>query len=79
MPGDTRYFVFKIYFNHKILEDAYSWDKYSWFLYQNAKYDEALMASKKALGIINLNPENKMKESVTEHMEMIRQKNWKKF
>ena len=52
MPTHERYYLMSIKFNYEIETDYYSWDKYSWFLYNNQKYEEALEASDKAVSLV---------------------------
>ena len=39
MPKDSRYYILNIRWNHEINQDYETWDKYSWHLYHNHKYE----------------------------------------
>lgn len=79
MPADTRYYLISIKWNHEIESDYFSWDKYSWFLYQNGKYDEAIQASEKALGCAKDAEETMWIELIEEHHAAIVNRDWNHF
>ena len=79
MPTDTRYYLISIKWNHEIETDYFSWDKYSWFLYNNQKYDEALVASDKAVQLAQQSGLEDWIEFISEHNEKIRAQNWTSF
>ena len=79
MPSDTRYYLVSIKWNHEIGSDYFSWDKYSWFLYQNTKYDEALKASNKALTIAQQQEDTEWIQLISEHNSKIKNRSWEHF
>ena len=79
MPTDTRYYLVSIKWNHEVSTDYFSWDKYSWFLYKNGKYKEALMASNKAFEMAVKANEMEWVESISDHKERIKNRNWNQF
>jgi hypothetical protein len=83
MPSDIRYYLINIKWNQEIETDYYSWDKYSWFLYQNAHYDQALETSNHALKIANQYAkrydEVEFIEIIDNHNKMIKNKTWNKY
>jgi len=79
MPTDTRYYLVSIKWNHEIGSDYFSWDKYSWFLCQNTKYDEALKASNKALTIAQRQEETEWVKLISEHNSKIKNRSWEHF
>ena len=78
-PSDSKYHLFNIRWNYEVATDFFSWDKYSWFLYKNQKYHEALEASAKALEIANQQNELEWSEMIKEHQEKIQARNWTTF
>jgi len=79
IPTDNRYYILNIKWNHEIESDFYSWDKYSWFLYQNGKYTEALIASDRALNIVESQENEHMLNFIENHQSVIRNRNWEKY
>ncbi len=79
MELHTRYYVFNIHFSPSAWSDHLTLDKYSWFLYKDKKYDEALVINgkaydaAKAVGAIEYIP------TVEEHQEAIINRNWGSF
>ncbi len=76
MELHTRYYVFNIHFSPSVWSDYLTLDKYSWFLYKDKKYDEALVINgkawdaAKAVGAIEYIP------TVEEHQEAIKKRTW---
>jgi len=56
-----------------------TWDKYSFFLYLDGDYNEALMANEKALGIANVSGEKEWVNKIMEHRNQISSKSWKRY
>ena len=79
MPSDIKYYLTSIKWNQEIKTDYYSWDKYSWFLYQNGHYEDALKASTHALNLANQNDDLKWIESITNHNSLIKNKKWEQL
>lgn len=82
MPTDIRYYLISIKWNQEIETDYYSWDKYSWFLYQNGHYEEALETSNHAYKIANqyANRYNEVEfiKIIANHNKKIINKTWNK-
>lgn len=79
MPTHTRYYIMNIKWNHEIETDYITWDKYSWFLYQNGQITEALSASEQAKKIASdLNDEDWL-ELIETHHQAIEHDNWSHF
>ena len=82
MPTDIRYHLISIKWNQEIETDYYSWDKYSWFLYQNGHYDEALKTSNHASEIANqyanIYNEVEFVEIIANHNKNIKNRTWNK-
>ena len=79
MPTDTKYYLISIKWNQEIETDYYSWDKYSWFLYQNGRFDAALKASNRALELANKNRDINWTESITDHNRLIKNRKWSQY
>ncbi len=79
IPSDTKYHLFNIRWNYEIATDFFSWDKYSWFLYQNGKYEEAFDASAKALEIANQQNASEWSSMIEEHQQKIQDRSWQSF
>jgi hypothetical protein len=79
MPADNKYHLMNIRWSYEADTDFSSWDKYSWFLYQNSKYDEALSASHSALKIARDAGEAEWVGLITEHKTKIEKKSWTTF
>jgi len=83
MPSHIKYYLINIKWNQEIETDYYSWDKYSWFLYQNEHYNEALEASNHSLKIANqyakLYGETEFITIIDNHGKMIKNKTWNKY
>lgn len=79
MPTHTRYYFVSIKWNREIEYDFFSWDKYSWFLYQNGKYEEAIKASNKGLRIAQEANDAYWIDLISEHNTQLKSKNWNKF
>jgi hypothetical protein len=83
MSSDIKYYLVSIKWNQEIETDYYSWDKYSWFLYQNAHYDKAMETSNHALKIANQQAkqygEAEFVDIINDHNKMIKNKTWIKY
>lgn len=79
IPSDKRYYAFNIHYNLKVEEDYRSWDKYSWFLYQNNHLKEAQNASDKALSIVKRTQEKEWIDFIEEHNAKIKSQRWDAF
>lgn len=79
MPTDMRYHLFSIRWNHEIASDYQSWDKYSWFLYQNGKYKHSLDASDRATEIVESSGNDQWKKRINDHKQMIKARNWQRY
>ena len=79
MPSDIRYELISIEYNQEISKDFRSWDKFSWFLYQNGNYSDALIASKKALSIAKKQSQVDYVVFISNHQELIKTKNWESY
>lgn len=79
LPTHKRYDLLSIRWNYEIDTDYITWDKYSWFLYQNGEYDKAMEASEKAKAIaIRLEDEDWIK-LIERHKKSIEERNWSTF
>lgn len=79
MPRSDRYKMLNINWNHELDTDHITWDKYSWFLYIDGRYDEAVSASNKALEIAqSLNDEHWIR-FITEHNNAIKERDWDRY
>ena len=76
IPADTQYYLTNIKWSQEVETDFHSWDKYSWFLYRNARYDEASEASNKALKMAKNSENIDFVEFIKKHNEMIKNKTW---
>jgi hypothetical protein len=56
-----------------------TWAKYSWFLYREGKYVQALSASERALSIANQMNDDFWIEKIIDQQEKIQSKNWTKY
>ncbi len=79
MPTDQRYYLISIKWNHEIKTDYQSLDKYSWFLYQNNKYREALDVSNQAMDIAIKAENDEWIDFIIKHNKAIVGRNWNKF
>lgn len=79
IPGDVKYHLFNIRWNYEIERDFISWDRYSWFLYQNGKYDEAGEASNRAVEIARQEAPAEWSEMIAEHQRLIKERGWKRY
>ena len=79
MPTDQKYYLLSIKWNSEIKTDYQSLDKYSWFLYQNNKYEEALDISNQAMDIAIKAENDEWTEFIIKHNKAIAKKNWKHF
>jgi hypothetical protein len=78
-PPDQRYKIFNIKFHHDLSNDYITMDKYSWFLYQAGKFDEAEKFSNDAAESAKRNNDPGFAKVATAHREKIRAKNWETF
>lgn len=79
MPSDMRYELISIKWNQEIKTDYRSWDKYSWFLYQNENYTAAFSASEKALSIAKEQKNTDCVTFISKHQELIKTKSWNSY
>lgn len=79
LPTHERYKLISIKWNHEIETDYITLDKYSWFLYQNGEFAEALEVSNKAKNIANKLGDREWEEFIDAHNEAIEERNWKKY
>jgi len=79
MPNEKRYYLTAIRFNYEIDSDYQTWVKYSWFLYQAEKYDEAFAASEKALYIANQMRDEFWVEKIIDQQEKMKDRSWNKY
>lgn len=86
LPSHHSYYLTNIKFNYQIEIDYFSWDKYSWFLYNDGKQEEAIEANKNALKAVELSledpkhgDENEYLNFIKEHELEISNKNWTKY
>jgi len=79
MPTDQRYYMLSIKWNSEIKTDYQSLDKYSWFLYQNSKYEEALDVSNQAMDIAIKAENDEWIDFIIKHNKAIAEKNWNNF
>ena len=78
-PKDERYYLLNIQFNIHIQNDYYAWDKYSWFLYNSGKVDEAILANRKAFEIVQNTDDSTMIEFIKKHKQYLKEDNWEEF
>lgn len=79
MPTHERYKLLSINWNYEIETDYVTWDKYSWFLYQNGEYSKAVEASKKARRIANQLGDSDWEEFIDMHCKAIEERNWEEY
>ena len=79
MPTHERYKLLSINWNHEIETDYITWDKYSWFLYQNGEFDKALEVSDKARTIAQQLKDNEWLELIDLHRMAIKERTWEKY
>lgn len=79
MDLHTRYYVFNIHFSPAAWSDHLTLDKYSWFLYKDRKYDEALVINGKAYDAAKAVGADEYIPTVEEHQEAIIKRNWGSF
>jgi len=79
MPNDQQYYFTGIKYNYEIESDYMTWAKYSWFLYREGKYVQALSASERALSIANQMNDDFWIEKIIDQQEKIQSKNWTKY
>jgi hypothetical protein len=78
-PADSKYHLMNVRWNYEIETDYFTWDKYSWFLYQNGKYEEALDASSTALRIASEVGDPEWENFIADHRNRIEQRSWTTF
>jgi hypothetical protein len=79
MDLHTRYYVFNIHFNPAVWTDYVTLDKYSWFLYKDRQFDEALVINGKAYNAAKASGAEEYIPTVQEHEEAIKKRNWGHF
>jgi len=79
MELHTRYYVFNIHFNPAAWTDHVTLDKYSWFLYNDRQFDEALVINGKAYDAARLHGADEYIPTVQEHQEAIKKRTWGNF
>lgn len=79
MPTHERYQILSIKWNHEIDTDYITLDKYSWFLYQNDEFKEALEVSSKARNIAQQLNDSKWVAIIDSHHKAIEERIWKKY
>jgi len=79
MPTHERYHILSIRWNHEIDTDYITWDKYSWFLYQNDEFNEALEVSSKARNIAQRLNDGEWVAIIDSHHKAIEERKWKKY
>lgn len=79
MDLHTRYYVFNIHFNPAVWSDYVTLDKYSWFLYKDRQFDEALVINGKAYNAAKASGAEEYIPTVQEHEEAIKKRNWGHF
>ena len=79
MELHTRYYVFNIHFSETAWNDYVTLDKYSWFLYKDRQFDEALVMNSKAYNAAKANGAIEYIPTVEEHEEAIIKRNWGSF
>jgi hypothetical protein len=79
MPADERFKILSVNWNYEIETDYMTWDKYSWFLYQNEKYETALQVSEKARSIAKLLGDNTWVDFIEKHQLAIKNKSWETY
>lgn len=79
MPTHDRYKLLSINWNYEIETDYITWDKYSWFLYQNGEFHEALEVSNNARSIANQLGDSDWEEFIDMHNKAIEERNWQKY
>lgn len=79
MPTHERYKLLSINWNYEIETDYITWDKYSWFLYQNGEFHEALEVSNNARSIANQLGDSDWEEFIDMHNKAIEERNWQKY
>ena len=79
MPSDEKYYLLNVKWNYEIDTDFFTWDKYSWFLYQNDKFDAAVKASNKALKIVKSTQNDELIDFISTHNTKLLDNNWKNY
>ena len=79
MPSHKLFKLMSINWNYEIETDYITWDKYSWFLYQNGEYEEALEVSSHAREIALKLEDLEWVEIIDMHKTSIENKNWVRF
>lgn len=78
-PTDKRYYFLSIQWNQFLETDFITFDKYSWFLYQNDKPEEALKASKRAKMLADKQEESEWSALIQDHRTAIENRNWTQY
>ena len=79
LPTHERYRILCINWNYEIETDYITWDKYSWFLYQNDEFAKALEASTKARTIADQLEDSYWVQLIDAHHEAIVARAWEKY
>lgn len=79
VPTDVRFYNLNLRWSVEAESDFISWDKYSWFLYQNGNTDEALRISEKALRIAEASGDRAWIEKIKEHQSSIAIHSWETY
>ena len=79
MPISDRYRVLNISRNYEAETDYITWDKYSWFLYRDGRYEDAMEASDKALEIAGQIGSAEWVQLIGEHNKSIAEKSWVRY
>ncbi|HQV51613.1 MAG: hypothetical protein IPI91_15020 [Flavobacteriales bacterium] len=79
LPTHERYRILCINWNYEIETDYITWDKYSWFLYQNDEFAKALEASTKARTIADQLEDSDWVQLIDAHHEAIVARAWEKY
>jgi hypothetical protein len=79
MELHTRYYVFNIHFSETVWNDYVTLDKYSWFLYKDRRFEEALVINSKAYDAAKANGAEEYIPTVEEHQQAIIKRNWGSF
>lgn len=79
MRTDVRYYITSIKWNYEVSTDYPTWDKYSWFLYQNEAFEEAEKASENALQMAITAEDQEWIDRIIEHQHWIVTQSWDSY
>lgn len=71
MNKSDRYYLWNVKYNYRIEQDYKTWDRYSWALYLDSNYAEAISANQQAMKILEENNDTVFLEIVKKHHEEI--------